>query len=151
MAQQGLESVADLETYFEGRVLDLARQAGRNYIVWQVSLPLLHVRKSGQRNPMAVVVLNMCILNVSVLHDEALCSIRWAAFLEQVFLVVVPLRSGGTAVSTPYSLSQKEDVVLQRILANSAQVEEDPRKIPMSVVFASGRWWQRTGRVPCCM
>ena len=36
MAQQGLTSVAELETYFEGRVLGLARQAGRNYIVWQV-------------------------------------------------------------------------------------------------------------------
>lgn len=39
MDQQGLTSVADLETYFEGRVLGLARQAGRNYIVWQVIEP----------------------------------------------------------------------------------------------------------------
>ena len=43
MAQQGLASVAELETYFEGRVLGLARQAGRNYIVWQVNmLPPTH-------------------------------------------------------------------------------------------------------------
>ncbi len=41
MAQQGFTTIAELETYFEGRVLGLARQAGRNYIVWQVihSLP----------------------------------------------------------------------------------------------------------------
>ena len=38
MAQNGLKSISDLETYFEGRVLGLAKQAGRNYIVWQVSL-----------------------------------------------------------------------------------------------------------------
>ena len=36
MAENGLKSVSELETYFEGRVLGLARQAGRNYIVWQV-------------------------------------------------------------------------------------------------------------------
>jgi N-acetyl-beta-hexosaminidase len=37
MADNGLKDVAALETYFEGRVLGLARQAGRNYIVWQVA------------------------------------------------------------------------------------------------------------------
>ena len=42
MAENGLKSVSELETYFEGRVLGLARQAGRNYIVWQVSVIHLH-------------------------------------------------------------------------------------------------------------
>ena len=42
MAENGLKSVSELETYFEGRVLGLARQAGRNYIVWQVSV--IHLR-----------------------------------------------------------------------------------------------------------
>ena len=91
MAQQGLETVADLETYFEGRVLGLARQAGRKYIVWQVGLPLLRKRKSGRCTLMAMVALNLCIQNVSVLDDEALRSISWAAFLGQVSFVAVPL------------------------------------------------------------
>ena len=43
MAENGLKSVSELETYFEGRVLGLARQAGRNYIVWQVSVIHLHM------------------------------------------------------------------------------------------------------------
>ena len=38
MAENGLKSVSELETYFEGRVLGLARQVGRNYIVWQVRM-----------------------------------------------------------------------------------------------------------------
>lgn len=61
MAQQGLESVADLETYFEGRVLALARQAGRKYIVWQVGLPVLRTRNSGRRKPTAIILLHLCI------------------------------------------------------------------------------------------
>lgn len=48
MAQQGLTSVADLETYFEGRVLGLAKQAGRNYIVWQVIHLLAHAKVQSE-------------------------------------------------------------------------------------------------------
>lgn len=38
MSSNGLESLSQLESYFEGRVLDLATLAGRSYIIWQVSL-----------------------------------------------------------------------------------------------------------------
>lgn len=79
--------MADLETYFEGRVLGLARQAGRKYIVWQVNLPLLRTRMSGRCILTAMVVLNLCIQNVSVLDDEALSNISWAAFVGQVSFV----------------------------------------------------------------
>ena len=40
MKSNGLESLSQLEGYFEERVLDLAAQAGRSYIVWQVSSAL---------------------------------------------------------------------------------------------------------------
>ena len=94
MAQQGLESVADLETYFEGRVLGLARQAGRKYIVWQVNLPLLRRRMSRRCILTAMVVLNLCIQSVSVLDDEALSNISWAAFVGQKSFVRFPYNLG---------------------------------------------------------
>ena len=40
MTANSLDSLSQLETYFESRVLDLACLAGRSYIVWQV-LPFL--------------------------------------------------------------------------------------------------------------
>jgi protein tyrosine phosphatase (PTP) superfamily phosphohydrolase (DUF442 family) len=36
MSENGVESVAQLEAYYEERVLELCRAAGRSYIVWQV-------------------------------------------------------------------------------------------------------------------
>ena len=36
MRANSLDSLSQLETYFESRVLDLASLAGRSYIVWQV-------------------------------------------------------------------------------------------------------------------
>ena len=38
MKANSLDSLSQLETYFEGRVLDLASLAGRSYIVWQVHI-----------------------------------------------------------------------------------------------------------------
>lgn len=45
MRANSLGSLSQLETYFEGRVLDLATLAGRSYIVWQVP-PSHHFRST---------------------------------------------------------------------------------------------------------
>ena len=37
MRSNGVDSLSQLEGYFEERVLELAALAGRSYIVWQVS------------------------------------------------------------------------------------------------------------------
>lgn len=64
MAENGLKSVSELETYFEGRVLGLARQAGRNYIVWQVSVVRLYTYhcclSSTQTSPMCTLSEGAC-------------------------------------------------------------------------------------------
>ena len=41
MKANSFDSLSQLESYFESRVLDLATLAGRSYIVWQVHLRAL--------------------------------------------------------------------------------------------------------------
>ena len=53
MKANSFDSLSQLESYFESRVLDLATLAGRSYIVWQVhpkSLAKLDAKATGRRS-----------------------------------------------------------------------------------------------------
>ena len=115
MAENGLKSVSELETYFEGRVLGLARQAGRNYIVWQVGM--IHCC------PYIAIVPPACTLFKVV----CIKACRQSLSAKAVF-----------AKRTSVEHGELSGWLVQEILDNNVQIEKD-------TVVHVWKWWAAAG------